>query len=179
MEIALRPAKVGDAEVMTRWFTDAVDLARWAGPEADFPLSGKQMAAWLAERNSVRPRHSFTALDRSGAAIGHFQLLHDPINETVRIGRFGISPERRGAGFGTALFARAVAMAFGEFRAYRVELGVFVDNAVARRLYERAGFVHEGIARDATVAGGKRWSVSTMSLLRPDWEVSAKPEAAA
>jgi len=182
MNITLRPARPADAEEMARWFADEADFAQWAGSDIDFPLTPEHLAMWNREASAGRPRVCFTAVDGNDMATGYFQLVNDARNQTARIARFGVAPKMRGKGFGTALFAMIVAKAFGEFDAHRVELGVWSTNARARRLYERAGFVHEGTARDSSLVAGQRYSTDTMSLLRPDWRpqwAKARPAAVA
>jgi RimJ/RimL family protein N-acetyltransferase len=183
MTINLRPARPADAEEMTRWFADEADLAQWAGPDIEFPLTAEHLEIWNSEPSAGKPRICLTAVDGEDKPIGYFQLVNDPRNQTVRIARFGVDPAKRGKGFGTALFAMIVAKAFGEFAAHRVELGVWTTNMRARRLYERAGFVHEGTARDSSFVAGRRYSTDTMSLLRPDWRPewvkAARPVAVA
>lgn len=184
MSITLRPARPADAEEMARWFADEADLAQWAGPDIDFPLTPGHLSMWNDEASAGRPRTCFTAVDGGDRPIGYFQLVNDAKNQLVRIARFGISPAMRGKGFGKALFALIVAKAFDELHAHRVELGVWTVNTRARRLYEQAGFVHEGTARDSSFIGGRRYSTNTMSLLRPEWrrswaEVAMRPAAVA
>ena len=169
MTITLRPARPADAEEMARWFADEADLAQWAGPDIDFPLTAAHLEMWNTERSADKPRFCFTAVDGNDRPIGYFQIVNDARNQTVRIARFGVAPTERGKGFGASLFAMIVAKAFGEFGAHRVELGVWTTNMPARRLYERAGFAHEGTARDSSFVAGRRYSTATMSLLRPDW----------
>jgi RimJ/RimL family protein N-acetyltransferase len=53
-----------------------------------------------------------------------------------------------GRGIGTFAMRWVVAHAFDTLAAHRIWLDVVESNAVARRLYERAGFVHEGTYRD-------------------------------
>jgi RimJ/RimL family protein N-acetyltransferase len=172
MTIALRPARPADADVMARWFPDAVELAQWAGSEAGFPLTRRHVETWIAERSAGRPRYCFTAVDGADAEetiVGTFQLVHDATDRMVRIARFGVAPERRGRGLGRMLLARALAMAFDVFAAHGVELGVWSDMARARQLYARAGLVHEGTARDSSLVDRHWRSVDTMSLLRHEW----------
>jgi RimJ/RimL family protein N-acetyltransferase len=169
MTITLRPLRPADADVMAGWFADAVALAEWAGPDIDFPLTAAHVATWVAETSGGRPRACYATLDAQGAIDGTFQLVHDARNRTVRIARFAIAPEARGAGYGKALLALMLAMAFDEFGAHRVELAVSTGNPRARRLYERAGFVHEGTMRDSSFVDGAWRSADAMSLLRPEW----------
>jgi RimJ/RimL family protein N-acetyltransferase len=170
MEITLRPLRVADADVIARWFTDPVDLAQWAGPDIDFPLTRKHFETWVGEHSGGRSRACYATLGSAFDVIGTFQLVHDAKNRAVRISRFGIAPEQRGNGFGRNLLAFILAKAFDELEAHRIELQVSTENLRARRLYERAGFVHEGTARESCYVDGVWRSSDTMSLLRAEWQ---------
>ena len=59
---------------------------------------------------------------------------------------------------------------FANTETHRFWLEVAENNARARHVYERLGFVVEGIVRETFLEPDGRWSSSVqMSLLRPDW----------
>ncbi|HZP20821.1 MAG TPA: GNAT family protein [Bauldia sp.] len=169
MEITLRPLRAADADVISAWFAGPAELAQWAGPETDFPLTRSHLETWIGERAGPRPRTCYAAVDADDMPFATFQLVDDRRNRMVRLARFGVAPERRGRGLGRALLKLILERAFVEMGAHRVELGVSSENSRARELYERAGFVHEGTARDSSLVDGAWRSVDNMSLLRPEW----------
>jgi RimJ/RimL family protein N-acetyltransferase len=75
-----------------------------------------------------------------------------------------------GRGYGKDFLRLIVEPAFGETHAHRLWLGVFPDNARARRAYEQVGFCAEGIARGSAFFGGVFRDELIMALLRSDWE---------
>ncbi len=169
MSIVLRPARPGDAEEMARWFADLASLAEWGGPEVRFPLTDDQVAAWIAEAANERPRICFTAVDDRDRPIGHVQFLRDPPRRWARLGRFGIAPERRGQGFGRALFDTAMRMAFADFDVERLALAVVPSNERAVHLYLSCGFRDEGAMPGSWALGGRPYVMNTMSLTRAEW----------
>ena len=169
MEIALRPARPDDAEEMARWFANLASLAEWGGPEIRFPLTDDQVAAWIAEGSNERPRICFTAIDDRDRPVGHVQFLCDPPHRWARLGRFGITPARRGQGFGRALFDYAVRYAFVDLDVEHLALVVVPSNERARDLYLRSGFRDDGAAPEAWTVGGKPYVMNQMSLTRPEW----------
>ncbi len=169
MTITLRPARPDDAKEMARWFTDLVSLAEWGGPEVRFPLTADQLAAWIAEGTSERPRICFTEVDARDRPIGHLQLLRDPPRRWARLGRFTVAPDRRGKGFGRALFNEAMRMAFVDFYVERLALAVVPTNRRAIGLYLSCGFRDDGPSEGSWQVGGKPYLVNTMSLARADW----------
>lgn len=66
----------------------------------------------------------------------------------------GIIPGYRDKGLGTRLIS-ATLDAARELGLHRIELDVHADNLRAIALYEKVGFVHEGIARDAVKIDGR------------------------
>jgi diamine N-acetyltransferase len=74
-----------------------------------------------------------------------------------------------GQGNGKLLLAGLIDRIFRNTDAYRVWLGVFPDNARARRAYEAVGFKAEGLARGSAFFGGVYRDELVMALLRPEW----------
>lgn len=74
-----------------------------------------------------------------------------------------------GLGHGKALLAGLVDVIFRETDSYRIWLGVFPENARARRAYEAVGFKAEGVARGSAFFGGMHRDELVMALLRPQW----------
>lgn len=71
-----------------------------------------------------------------------------------------------GRGVGTALMAAIIDLADNWFALRRLELTVFPDNARAIALYERLGFVAEGLHRDYAVRDGIYVDALFMARLR-------------
>ncbi|MBC8128935.1 MAG: GNAT family N-acetyltransferase [Rhizobiaceae bacterium] len=80
-----------------------------------------------------------------------------------------IAVDRPGEGDGRLLLRAAVGAAFGETDVHRLWLGVFPDNARARRAYEACGFQAEGTARGSAFFDGRHRDELVMSLLRHEW----------
>ncbi|MFC5756999.1 GNAT family N-acetyltransferase [Rhizobium sp. GCM10022189] len=76
----------------------------------------------------------------------------------------GLVPAYRGQGIGRRLIEAAIAQARAAGM-IRIELGVHADNVRATRLYERVGFVHEGVSRDAFCVDGTYVDVVNMAMV--------------
>ena len=114
-------------------------------------------------------RHAYFVGRDDGEPIG-FAILRDwgsPERVTL-VKRIAVT--RPGLGYGRALLAGVVDMAFKQTDAWRIWLGVFPDNMRARRAYEAVGFRAEGIARGTAFFGGVHRDELMMALLRPEWE---------
>ena len=58
-----------------------------------------------------------------------------------------VAQEHNGRGFGTEAVILASRYAFGQARLHRVQAAVMLDNVASKRVLEKAGFRHEGLAR--------------------------------
>jgi RimJ/RimL family protein N-acetyltransferase len=77
----------------------------------------------------------------------------------------GIIPAYRGQGLGLRLLKTTVERA-GEAGFVRIELAVYVDNTRAIAVYDKAGFVREGVVRDAVLVDGEYRDAIAMALIR-------------
>ena len=95
-------------------------------------------------------------LDALGAVVGWCDISRPMIEGFRHTGRLGMGllPHVRGKGVGRQLAQRALDLA-RERGVERVELEVFATNTRAIRLYERLGFVHEGVRRRARKLDGQ------------------------
>lgn len=76
----------------------------------------------------------------------------------------GIVPAYRGQGLGLKLINAALAQA-RKAGFVRIELSVHSDNARAISLYERVGFVREGVQRDAVYVDGEYRDAIMMAIV--------------
>jgi diamine N-acetyltransferase len=79
-----------------------------------------------------------------------------------------------GKGFGTPLLRATINWVFQNTAAYRLWLDVLEDNVRAKHVYHSAGFVAEGVLRQAyKLPDSDRINLFIMSLLKPDWRKGA------
>ncbi|MBW8815794.1 MAG: GNAT family N-acetyltransferase [Caulobacterales bacterium] len=98
-----------------------------------------------------------------GKAIGMIFLAREANPRRSHAGSLGMAVHDAyaGRGVGTALMAAAVDLADNWLQLKRLELSVYADNARAIALYERFGFVREGLARAYAWRAGA-WADSLM-----------------
>jgi RimJ/RimL family protein N-acetyltransferase len=77
----------------------------------------------------------------------------------------GIIPAHRGHGLGLRLL-NAILEKAADAGFVRIELDVHADNARAIALYDKVGFVREGVVRDAVFVDGEYRDAITMALVR-------------
>ncbi|MEM8665314.1 MAG: GNAT family N-acetyltransferase, partial [Pseudomonadota bacterium] len=78
----------------------------------------------------------------------------------------GVHDNFTGRGIGTALLGALIDSADNWLGLTRIELSVFTDNAPAIRLYEKAGFVREGIHRGYALRHGRYVDALAMGRVR-------------
>ena len=146
----------------------------WAGSTIDFPLEAETLLAPGGAHRAPRPeRRAWTALDVADEIVGHAQVRFDWRDGTGTLVRIGVAPERRGKGIAEAMLRPVIDDAFGLAGPERLELNVYDFNAAAIGLYERLGFVREGMRRASARVGGERWNTVIMGLLRDEWKAAA------
>ncbi|GGO41632.1 GNAT family N-acetyltransferase [Deinococcus humi] len=73
-----------------------------------------------------------------------------------------------GQGYGTEATRAVVEYGFDTVGLHRISLGVYAFNPRARRVYEKCGFIHEGVERDALYWEGEWVDQHRMSMLATD-----------
>lgn len=127
-----------------------------------FPLSQtRAFVLGLMERGDP----IFVAL-ANGEVVGWCDIQRHPFPAHCHRGTLGMGlvPEYRGYGIGARLMDRALRQAFAT-GFVRVELSVRADNLRAQRLYEKLGFVKEGVLRDAVFVDGEFHDAIAMALI--------------
>ena len=102
--------------------------------------------------------------------IGQLDLFR--LDWKLRCGELGIvigAETERGRGVGVEALRLMLGYAFETLGLERVELSVHMENLRARRCYERAGFVLEGVKRHAFFSNGAFCDVGIMSVLSGEW----------
>lgn len=142
MALEVRLAEPADEAALA-----ALDLANWSWLSSPAPPPGPDRT-FFDER--TRPEDVLVALD-DGSLAGYVKLGRaTPVpasNHVLMVTGLVVDEEFRGRGVGRALLGLAIREA--EARgARRLTLRVLGPNEAARRLYESAGFVVEGVQRE-------------------------------
>jgi RimJ/RimL family protein N-acetyltransferase len=142
----LRPARPTDGSALARLFAAVRAEGRWliTTPGAiDDPSEG----FWISEM--IRSaEHLALVAEADGDVVGNVLVSTDRNRATAHTGTLAIciADGWRDVGIGSALVAGAQEWA-RERRLRKLALGVFPDNERAIAVYERAGFVREGLRR--------------------------------
>jgi ribosomal-protein-alanine N-acetyltransferase len=178
--VFLRPAEKDDVELFVRWLNDW-RTGRTLGMRA--PLSKGMEDKWVERLIETQGKEGYHFVicrledDRPVGTIGIKDL-----NLVDGSGGLGISvgaEEDRGRGYGSDALRALLRFAFDELRLVRVWLDVYDMNEGAQRVYERVGFVREGILRRAAYREGMHHDVHRMAVLADEWRAAMASEAVA
>jgi diamine N-acetyltransferase len=140
------------------------------------PLSLVQEEQWFDGMLARQGRESWLFVicrvedDRPVGNIGLEEL--DLVNGSAGLGIMIGDPADRGRGLGGDALCAMLAFAFDSLRLERVWLDVYAFNNGARRLYERIGFVREGVLRHAFWRDGRWIDAVRMAILVDEWRAS-------
>jgi RimJ/RimL family protein N-acetyltransferase len=173
--VGLRPFSRGDFARLIAWIPNEVAMLQWAGPIFAWPLTEGQLERYLAPARPwpISPppqRLIWTALDAAnGQAVGHVELNSiDLAHRSTTLSRVLVGPAFRGRGYGRAMIAQVLPIAFDDLGLHRVDLVAFEYNEPALRCYRSLGFTREGVLRDVRFMDGSFVNSVVMSLLEDE-----------
>ena len=167
--VVLRPVGPQDSDAM---WADAHDdeITHFTGTHADF--TREQIERWCATRSAQTDRLDLAVTDPdTGAWFGEVVINEwDPDNRSCSF-RIAIGANARDRGVGseaTRLIVGHVFDAIDDPPVNRGALEVYDCNPRAVAVYEKVGFVREGVLRDALYWQGEFHDAIVMSILRRD-----------
>lgn len=172
----LRAARPTDARALSRLFTAVRTEGRWLVTPPSV-VSEPSEAFWIGEM--VRSeRNCAIVAEADGEVVGNVLVSVDQSVVTGHVGTLSIAVADgwREVGIGTALMEAALDWARGRGLG-KVALGVFPDNERAIAVYERVGFVREGLRR-RQYRSGDRYRDEVLMAWFPDHADEQAPDPA-
>lgn len=162
----LRALERDDLPHFVRWINDP-ETRRFMAIR--YPLSMTEEEKWW-EGLLDRKDHIFAIETEDGTYIGNIGL-HDiePENRRAMLGIIIGDKRYWGQGYGTDAIRAMLGWAFGYLNLHRVYLTVYAYNARAIRCYEKCGFRHEGVMRQARYTDGQYFDGLMMGVLRDEF----------
>ena len=166
----LRPARHEDAESYFHHNFAPLDaeVARLTGSRTDF--THDEVVDFFHRCVDAEDRRDFLIIAPDGRIIGE-SVIND-IDPDAHCANYRVAifhRDGRGKGIGSWAIRRTVDYAFACLQLHRLELDVFAFNPRAIRAYERAGFRHEGVRRQA-IPDGDGWADDLlMGMTEEDW----------
>ncbi|MCP8968197.1 GNAT family N-acetyltransferase [Ectobacillus ponti] len=162
MTVAIRPVEIRDAAALHRIYIQEDVL-----PYMVFLPSMRPEAVENRLRNLGPQEYEFVA-ELDGKVAGFIGMSQGQGRRSHRGDLFiGVDSARHGSGIGSALLTKMLDLADNWLMLERIELGVLATNPKAKALYERFGFVEEGVRRGSLKADGSFVDEIMMARLRP------------
>lgn len=165
--VVLRPVTVSDAAGLVALLNDA-DVRRLTGTHGPVrPGALRRAVDFYSSRAEDESTLHLAITERTtGAFIGEAVLTDiDEENRSCTFRIALVSAEVTGRGYGTEATRLVVDHALDALALHRIELEVLAFNPRARRVYEKVGFVTEGLRRQAVRWAGAWIDVEIMALL--------------
>lgn len=117
-------------------------------------------------RNIIDNDHVFSVVLSQDSVVGWCDVLPAHGQARAHVGTLGIGllPAMRHQGIGRKVIEHTIGKALAKGMT-RIELTVRTDNANAKALYERVGFVSEGLFKNAFRIDGAYYDAYTMALV--------------
>lgn len=167
--IFLRDSSFDDCGKFAEWETNPfVSTFFTIDDDRDY----EEITREFIERSRDETKRQFTVcLKDTGEAIGRIYISNiDSHYDSLDITRIYIAKrEYRGKGYGEEALRKIVKWAFEEMNAERVTLDHFTDNIKASSLYDKVGFVREGIMRHGGKKNGEYIDMCLRSMLRQEY----------
>ncbi|NUT95261.1 MAG: GNAT family N-acetyltransferase [Saccharothrix sp.] len=168
--VVLRPVTADDVPALLPMLTDP-EVGRLTGSRGGDDPDEAVLREWYGSRGAQDGRLDLAVVERgSGRVVGEAVLNHWDADNASCSFRICFVPAVVGRGMGTEATRLIVGHGFEALGLHRISLEVYAFNPRARRVYEKVGFVAEGVLRDALLWDGERVDATVMSILRPEWE---------
>jgi len=171
--IRLRAIEREDIPRFVRWMNDP-DVIRYLLLNA--PLSYAMEEKWFEQQVASSPlENQVLAIE---VLVGDDWLhignsgLHkiEQVNNAAEFGLVIGEKEYWHKGYGLQATELTLKHGFEDLNLNRIYLNVFEENEYAVKAYETAGFVKEGVQRQALYKNGKYHDIILMSVLHSEWK---------
>jgi RimJ/RimL family protein N-acetyltransferase len=175
--VVLRPITAADAEAMFASLSDEESM-RLTGTQATFTFDQVEQYCRRIATADDRLDYAITRKD-DPTYLG--EVVLNEIDWTNRSANFRIALAGKalfGQGLGTEATRLMIDHGMHTLKLHRIELEVYDFNPRAQRVYEKVGFVREGVRRDVLLWQGEYHSAIVMSILRSEYNQQASVKAA-
>ena len=129
----------------------------------------KTQVEWWEKTSLMKDRKYYIFCKADGTRLGFIRTDEiDEMNRSIRVGG-DIHPDHRGQGYGIALYDILLKFLFDYVNMNRVWLLVLESNPRAIHLYEKIGFLQEGVQREAVYRHGKYQHQRMYSILKSEY----------
>lgn len=162
--VRLRPIADADTDLIVKWRNTPSVVQNFIFRQTFTP---EMHRSWLATKVATGQVVQYIIIDKADdKPIGSVYYRDiDNHNRSAEYGIFIGEESARGKGLGTETAKLFIDFGFAELQLHRISLRVLAENTAARRSYEKAGFVQEGVFRDMELLDGQYRDVVFMARL--------------
>lgn len=171
--IFLRPIELTDASFILK--STQNEMVRYlTGTKAVFTLD--QIEAFIQKVHTDETRYDFVIVRKSDErCIGDMAIMDIDVETNCAGFRIAMADmEYTKQGLGTQALQALITFVFEELKLNRLQLEVYSHNPHAQHVYEKVGFVHEGILRETLLFEGVYSDEHIMAMLKSDYEAKYK-----
>jgi RimJ/RimL family protein N-acetyltransferase len=170
-KIILRDFRSEDISGMRSWCNDP-NVTRFLGSRYTAPIPWEQTEAELNRfLNGDAGGYNLVVADReSGKYLGQVALfMIDNLSRKAELA-IVLAPDSLEKGYGGEALKLLLSFGFGQVNLNRIHLSVNAYNHRANHVYEKAGFVREGVLRQDRYIDVHYEDVVIMSILREEYD---------
>jgi RimJ/RimL family protein N-acetyltransferase len=166
--VVLRPLREDEAAVLFAFWE--ADAAGRVGPAT--PAARRRLERRIGHRGRFREGRIDLAVEAGEELVGQIEARQPRDAMPTGVFELGIAlfEERRGKGYGSEAIRLLTSHLFAEMDARRVQASTAAANVAMRRVFEKLGFVEEGVLR-GFIAGpdGVGEDYVLYAVTREDW----------
>ena len=168
-KVSLRPITREDTDRIVAWRNKPSVYKHFIFRQ---PFTREMHENWLSTKVDTGKVIQYIILDKAlEKPVGSVYYRDvDPESESAEYGIFIGEEDYLGRGFGTEAARLFTRFGLDVLKLHRISLRVLGGNAIARRSYEKAGFVTEGLFRDMVKLDGEYRDVEFMAMLNEEEE---------
>lgn len=168
--ITLRPITVEDSAALFAVFSDK-EVMRLTGTHKTSTLEGAEAFYDRVSQADDRADYAIVSTADPSLVLGEVVLNYiDWHNRSANFRIALVAEKYFGHGYGSQATKLILQYGFEQLDLHRIELDVYDFNPRAIHVYEKAGFVREGVRRDVLLWDGVYQSAIDMSILKPEYE---------
>lgn len=165
----LRELERNDLDIINKWRNNEELINQLGSPFRfiNHEVDVKWYDNYMINRNNTL---RCSIVDEDNNLIGLVSLTKiDFLNQSAEFHIMIGDNKKQGLGAGTYAVNAMLIHAFNNMNLQRIELTVLEDNIRAQHIYEKAGFVREGVLRKACYKNGKFVNMFFYSILREEF----------
>lgn len=167
--VKLQPIQLADAPDFVRWFGDkkvVIYLLRQT------PITLAKEKEWIKKTLRAKDKIIWSIFNENGKIIGNTGLTIDAKNKAAGLGIMIGEKNEWGKGYAGECLKLIGDFVFRKLKYNRLELDVYMKNKRALRVYEKAGFLLEGVKREKlrNTITKKFEDAGVMSILKKEWK---------